>query len=86
LCNILLRTWTFGSSAKNVVLYFRELCDYLIKKSPLNDKVLVAAEVADVALQTSAKVSDLEFFIDRYPCLMPVNATKDMLIEQFTDY
>jgi hypothetical protein len=53
---------------------------------PLNDKVLEAAEVADIALQTSAKVSDLEFFIDRYPCLMPVNATKDMLIEQFTDY
>lgn len=41
---------------------------------------------AEVALQTSAKVSDLEFFIDRYPCLIPVNATKDMLIEQFTDY
>ena len=71
---------------RNIILYFNELCDYLMKKLPLNHEVLVAAEVVDVALQTSAKVSDLELFTDRYSCLIPENTTKDKLIEQFTDY
>jgi hypothetical protein len=48
--------------------------------------LLIAAEVADVDLQTSSKVSDVDFFVDRFPCLLPPGASKDTIIEQFTDY
>lgn len=63
-----------------------ELFDYIKKKLPLNEPVLRHAEVADVALQQSAMSSSLLFFIERLPCLLPKNVTKDRVIEQFAAY
>lgn len=70
----------------NVVCYFQVACDYIKKKLPLNEPVLRHAEVADVALQQLAMSSSLLFFIERFPCLLPKNVTKDRVIEQFAAY
>ena len=69
---------------EGVVTYFQTLCDYLMVKLPLNDPLLAAAEVVDVELQSSSKLSDIHFFMDRYPCL--ISTTKDIILEQFSEY
>ena len=55
----------------NVRQYFAAACDYIKKNLPLNDPVLCHAEVADTDNQVTAKASSLEFFMKRYPCLLP---------------
>lgn len=65
--------------------YFVNACDY-IKNLPLNEPVLIHAEVADVDKQTIAKQASIEFFIERFPCLLPEGSSKDILLEQFVLY
>lgn len=57
-----------------------QTCDYLIAKLSLNRPLLLAAEVTDVELQ----LFDVHFFMNRFPCLL--SSSKDIIIEQFTDY
>lgn len=71
---------------ENVKLYFSTVCDYLIQKLPLNCPLLTAAEVVDVTLQKCAKVSDLVFFLNKYPCLMPDGVSKDKIVDEFCMY
>lgn len=70
----------------NVRLYFCKACDYLKQKLPLNDPLLKHAEVADISLQLTAKVSDLCYFLDRFPCLLPGGVSKDSIREEFVLY
>ena len=77
------RVEEFFTSAKK---YFVSLLDYLKKWLPVNDPLLLHAEVADVGLQTESKLTSLKFFLQRYPCLLPEGVTADTVIEQFTTY
>ena len=65
--------------------YFIESCTYMVTKLPLNDELLAHCEVADVGLQSSAKASSIEYFLDRFPCLLK-HSKKDTLMEQFALY
>lgn len=66
--------------------YFINACNYIMTKLPLNDPVLIHAEIADTDKQSTAKQSSIEFFAKRFPVLIPDGATMDTLTEQFVLY
>lgn len=71
---------------KAVRQYFINACDYIKAKLPLNEPVLIHAEVADIDKQSTTKQSSVEFFAERFPVLIPDGATVDSLTEQFVLY
>ena len=70
----------------DVKRYFQSVCEYLVKNLPLKEPVLKHAEVADVSLQLTSSVSDLTFFLDRFPALCPEGCSSDKVVEQFSLY
>ena len=58
----------------NVRLYFMKACNYLMEKLPLNDPLLQHAEVADILKQQESKSSDLMYFLERFPGLIPLGS------------
>jgi len=71
---------------KNAKTYFVSLMDYLKKWLPVEDPVLLHAEVADVDKQVEVKSGSLRFFLQRFPRLVPEGATVDTITEQFSLY
>lgn len=69
---------------KSVRSYFTSACDYILTKFPLDDPVLLHAEVSDVKLRTKEKFSSLKFFLERYPVLSSI--PEDQLCLQFSRY
>ena len=59
---------------------------YAKKSFPLNNPVLQHAEVADPALRDSAKYSNVEFFLHRYPAMLPDSCKQQDLQREFTEY
>lgn len=72
----------FFSSVRN---YFIAACEYLIKKLPYTDTLLINAEVADISLRTKQKFSAVEFFMDKFTVLKD-NYDKDKVEIQFSHY
>jgi hypothetical protein len=70
----------------NVRQYFVSACDYIKKSLPLDDPVLVHAEVADTEKRLTVKASSLEFFIKKFPCLLPEGVSLDLILEEFALY
>ena len=62
-----------------------ESCKYMIAKLPLNDELLKHCEVVDVSLQSSAQSGSIEYFLNRFPCLLS-QGRKDTVMEQFALY
>jgi hypothetical protein len=50
--------------------YFCAAVDYVLKKFPLQDSLLAHAEVADVCKRVDQDFKSVQFFADRYPCLL----------------
>ena len=69
----------------DVKKYFSAVCSYMIKKLPLNEPLLLHAEVADVRGQLTAKLSDFLFFPKRCPALLH-GVSMDTVTEQFSLY
>ena len=69
----------------DVKKYFSAVCSYMIKKLPLNEPLMLHAEVADVRGQLTAKLSDFLFFPKRCPALLH-GASMDTVTEQFSLY
>ena len=55
----------------DVKLYFTAVTTYFVDKLPIKEPVLKHAEVLDVKPQQTAKLSDLTFFLDKFPVLIP---------------
>lgn len=70
----------------NVRQYFAAACDYMKKNLPLNDPVLCHAEVADIDKKIAVQASSLEFFMKKYPCVLPEGVTSDVILEEFALY
>ncbi|XP_064612974.1 uncharacterized protein LOC135476774 [Liolophura sinensis] len=64
---------------ENAKQFYIKACDYICKKLPLNDELLKKAEVADVELRVHNCSGDLQYFLDRFPSLMPPDTTKDQV-------
>jgi len=71
-----------------VRLYFTTVCDYMIKKFPYGDELLVHAQVADVSRRLEMDFSSVSFFVERFPCITHVlgNVTVDELENEFLAY
>jgi len=66
--------------------YFVNACEYITSNLPQNEPLLLHAEIADTDKQSLAKQSSVEFFVDRFPSLIPEGSTKDNILEQFVLY
>ena len=66
--------------------YFQTTCKYLLEKLPLNDPVLAKAVIVNPTERLTAKLADLEFFLERYPILILAGVTENSITEQFTQY
>lgn len=61
-------------------------CDYMIKKFPYNDPILLNAEVADIAKRNQHSFRQVQYFTDRFQCLMPDNCSLDEIEQEFLQY
>ena len=71
--------------------FWKSAVDYMKAKLPYDSKVLICAKVADVKIRAvegadGAQLSDLEFFISRFPCLLPPGVKKGVVSEEFMEY
>lgn len=69
----------------NVKSYFSAVCDYLIKKLPMNDPALSKLSILDPACVQKESPDRVRYFCDLFPALVPSECTVDTLIEEFTE-
>jgi len=69
----------------DVKSYFKTVCGFLIEKHPIKE-VLKHAEVADATPQQSENGSDLAFFLQGFPALLPPGCSVDAVVKQFAMY
>ncbi|XP_076321444.1 uncharacterized protein LOC143230972 [Tachypleus tridentatus] len=72
----------------NVKKYYIAATSYMMKYFPLNDELLIHAEVADPKQKVSKDFSSPHYFTDRYPVLVSTHEhdTIDKLKGQYLNY
>lgn len=71
----------------SVKKYYVSACDYMTAKFPLNDAVLINAEVVNIANRQQHTFKQLKYFTDRFPCLLTQEADfVDKLETEFDAY
>jgi hypothetical protein len=71
---------------REVRMYYTVACDYMLKKFPYNDPLLVNAEVPDISKRCQHSFRQIKFFTDRFKCIMPNSCTLDGLEQEFLRY
>ncbi|KAL8586790.1 hypothetical protein ACOMHN_061303 [Nucella lapillus] len=84
---------------KDVISFYQAACTYLkAKVFPVGEPLWKHAQVADIKLKETALFSSLDYFMERFPCLLPhevgedespqeaLTRAKDQLQAEFTDY
>ncbi|KAL8607609.1 hypothetical protein ACOMHN_003528 [Nucella lapillus] len=84
---------------KDVISFYQAACTYLrAKVFPVGEPLWKHAQVADIKLKETALSSSLDYFMERFPCLLPhevgedespqeaLTRAKDQLQAEFTDY
>ena len=66
--------------------FFICICDYIKNTFPINDEVLLHAEVADIHKRQENGFDSILFFIDNYPALSRNSQEKDELEMEFQLY
>ena len=67
--------------------YFSTALDYIKDKFPFNDELLHHAQVIDIDNRADAKFSSVEYFVNRFPCLLKGDeGEKDDLELEFVKY
>ena len=61
-------------------------CSYIINKFPLNCELLSCAEVADISLRKTRSFSNIEYFVENYPCLLGDVSKCDALQLEYLKY
>jgi hypothetical protein len=74
---------TFFTSIKS---FFTTACNYLIKRGNISEPHLKNAVVADVTKRPFISFAMLDFFVKRYPAIMPAGASLDQLQMQLSLY
>ena len=74
------QTAEFFSSVRK---YFTAVCDYILKKFPINKEVLRHASVADPRKRLESKFESVSFFIDRFHLL---EDKRDSIQHEFAHY
>ena len=60
--------------------------EYMVKKFPYNDPVILNASVADLSTRDSADFNSIRYFTGRFPCLRMNAEEMDKLEGQFMTY
>ena len=71
---------TFYSAVR---LYCETACQYIATKFPLNDELLLHAEVVDLELRDEKTFASLAYFINRFSCLLPDSSQLSQLEQEF---
>ena len=58
----------------SIRLFYTTAADYVSQKLPLREELLQHAEVADVSVRIEKSFSDVNYFIKRFECLLPLPA------------
>lgn len=66
---------------KEVKAFYCSALKYVIDKFPLQDEFLANAAVIDVSRRLSTKYSMLEYFVRKFPCLLPEEDVKNLHLE-----
>ena len=71
--------------------FWTSACCYMKMKFPLSCDVLRHAKVADIKIRAvdgaeGAQTSDLDFFLDKFLCLLPPGVEKGKVMQEFSDY
>lgn len=66
---------------KDVKNFFSSAAKYIVNKFPLTDKLLQNAAVLDVSRRLQSKYDMLEFFIDKFPSLLPSDKIQNLRLE-----
>jgi hypothetical protein len=60
--------------------------DYVKEKLPLHQELLEKVQICDVTNRTRASTLDFNYFLQRFPCLIPRTCTVDQLEMEFATY
>ena len=63
--------------------FFTAVCDYILKKFPINNEVIRHASVADPRKRLESKFESVSFFMDRFPLL---EDKRDSIQHEFVHY
>ena len=71
--------------------FWGSACTYMKTKFPFHSDVLKHAKVTDIKIRAvsgpdGAQTSDLEFFLERFPCLIPAGVSKQTVLEESAEY
>jgi hypothetical protein len=66
--------------------YFEETCRYLLLKLPLHDPLLKHAAILDPLKQMTVSLSDLDYFLQLFPSLVPGNVSNNVIKKEFAAY
>ncbi|XP_030853616.1 uncharacterized protein LOC105439660 [Strongylocentrotus purpuratus] len=69
--------------------YYESACDYALKTWPLDVKFLKEAEVIDVSSRRDVSFSSVQYFVEKYPCILnrqSENGDLDKLELEFAQY
>ena len=66
--------------------FYKTAVDYMIKKFPYEDSILLHAAVADVKKREETEFTSVQFFVKRFPCLNLSPMDNDKLERQFVAY
>ena len=66
--------------------FFQTSCKYVKSKLPYNDKLLEHAQVVDLTKQTESKFTSLDYFLKRFPKLLPEGTTVGDVQAEFAQY
>lgn len=70
----------------NVVKYYKRVASYLVEKLPFHSPLLTQIEFCDPdKCWRDGMLKNLLALVERFPCVMPANATKDELMTQFSE-
>jgi hypothetical protein len=67
--------------SKSVRSYFEEACRYILSKFPLQDPLWKHAQVLNIASRHEASFSSVQYFMDKFPCLIPQEQRGDVEVE-----
>lgn len=81
-----LRSSKIDSFRENVKKFYHIIVKDLLKNLPLQDELLQNIKVANLEKQSEAKFSQLDFFLKRFPCILPEGFSRDSLRHQFEVY
>lgn len=66
--------------------YYSTAVQYMIKKFPYTDPLIMHAEVADISKREHADFNSVQYFVKKFPCLSLSDDNVDKLETEFMDY